>query len=89
LQEALWYLDIGLRLFCLNLRRGNYREDSPDKANAEILIDKDGNGRIAKVVLVFMDYFQRFEDLSGGRGCGCGRLCPDPSRPEKNSSAFT
>ncbi len=48
-----------------------YDEDSPDKGKAEIIIGKQRNGPIGKVILTFLDRHTRFEnyapeDLSDG-----------------------
>ncbi len=41
-----------------------YREDSPDKGIAEIIIGKQRNGPIGKVRLAFMGQYMRFDNLS-------------------------
>lgn len=41
-----------------------YREDSPDKGTAEIIIAKQRNGPIGKVKLTFLGQYTRFENYS-------------------------
>ena len=40
-----------------------YNEDSKDKGKAEIIIGKQRNGPIGKVVLTFLNQFTRFENF--------------------------
>lgn len=44
-----------------------YKEDSPDKGTAEIIIGKQRNGPIGTVKLAFLEKFTRFESLAYGR----------------------
>jgi replicative DNA helicase len=44
-----------------------YREDSPDKGVAEIIIGKQRNGPIGVPKLKFFDKYTRFESLAYGR----------------------
>lgn len=43
-----------------------YREDSPDKGKAEIIIGKQRNGPIGKVTLAWLGQYTRFEDFIPG-----------------------
>lgn len=44
-----------------------YKEDSPDKGTAEIIIGKQRNGPIGTVKLAFLETFTRFESFAYGR----------------------
>jgi replicative DNA helicase len=44
-----------------------YREDSPDKGSAEIIVAKQRNGPIGTVRLAFLGQYTRFENLASGQ----------------------
>jgi len=47
-----------------------YREDSPDKGTAEVIVGKQRNGPVGKVKLAFRPQFTRFDNLA--EECGYG-----------------
>jgi replicative DNA helicase len=51
-------------LICFIYRDEVYKEDSPDKGMAELIIAKQRNGPIGKVRVAFLGSYTRFEDLA-------------------------
>jgi len=49
-------------------RDEKYRKDSEDKGKAEVLIEKQRDGRTGMVKLAFLDNYLKFEDLAREEG---------------------
>lgn len=50
-------------MICFIYRDEYYNQDSPDRGTAELIVAKHRNGPIGKVRTVYIDKYNRFEDL--------------------------